>query len=115
FLWFLVLAAVFGGAISRIAAVQVARDEKISLRSALRFSTGKFVSFLSAPLIPVLIIAAIALAVAIAGLLGNIPWLGELVLGALFIFALIAGFVITLVLLGLVGGFSLMYPTIAAE
>ncbi len=115
FLWFLVLAAVFGGAISRIAAVQVARDEKISLRSALRFSTGKFVSFLSAPLIPVLIIAAIALAVAVAGLLGNIPWLGELVVGALFIFALIAGFVITLVLLGLVGGFSLMYPTIAAE
>ena len=114
-LWFLVLAAVFGGAISRIAAVQVARDEKISLRSALRFSTGKFVSFLSAPLIPILIIAVIALLVAIAGLLGNIPWLGELILGIAFILAILAGFLITLVLIGLVGGFSLMYPTIAAE
>src|SRR5687767_13724046 len=65
FLWFLILAAIFGRAISRIAAVQVARDEKISLRSALRFSTGKFVSFLSAPLIPVLIIVVIALVVGI--------------------------------------------------
>ncbi len=115
FLLFLTLAAVFGGAICRIASVQVARDEKISLRSALRFSTGKFVSFLSAPLIPVLIIGVIALLVAIAGMLGNIPYLGELVLGAGFIFALIAGFLITLVLIGLLGGFSLMYPTIAAE
>lgn len=115
FLWFLVLAAIFGGAISRIAAVQVARDEKISLRSAVRFSTDKFVSFLSAPLIPILIIAAIGLLVAIAGMLGNIPWLGELILGIAFILALIAGFLITLVLIGLVGGFSLMYPTIAAE
>lgn len=115
FLWFLILAAIFGGAISRIAAVQVARDEKISLRSALRFSTGKFVSFISAPLIPVLIIVVIGLIVAFVGLLGNIPWLGELVIGIAFFLALVAGFLITLVLIGLIGGFSLMYPTIAAE
>ncbi len=33
--WFLVIWAIFGGAISRIAAVHVARDEKISVRQAL--------------------------------------------------------------------------------
>ena len=114
-LWLLVLAAVFGGAITRVAAVQVARDEKISLRSALRFSTAKFVSFLSAPLIPVLIIAAVGLAIAAAGALGNIPWLGEIVISVAFVLALLGGFLIALVLIGLVGGFTMMYPTVAAE
>jgi len=37
FAWFLLVWSVFGGAISRIAAVHVARDEKISVRQALRF------------------------------------------------------------------------------
>ena len=114
-LWIIILAAVFGGAITRVAAVQVARDEKLSLRSALRFSTGKFVSFVSAPLIPVLIIAAVGLAIAAAGALGNIPWFGELFVSLAFVFALLGGFLIALVLVGLVGGFTMMYPTVAAE
>jgi hypothetical protein len=37
------------------------------------------------------------------------------VLGVLFFLALLGGFVITLVLVGTVGGFNLMYPTIAVE
>mgnify|MGYP006158310279 CR=1 FL=1 len=48
--------AVFGGAISRIAAVQVARDEKISVRQALRFSLNKLLSFVFAPVIPLIIL-----------------------------------------------------------
>ena len=114
-LWALVLLAVFGGAITRIACVQVARDEKISLRSALRFSTSKFVSFASAPLIPLLIVAVVGLAIAAAGALGNIPVVGEIVVAVAFILALLGGFLIALVLIGLVGGFTLMYPTVAAE
>ena len=119
FLWMLVLAAVFGGAISRIAAVEVARDEKISFRSALRFSTAKFVSFVSAPLIPLLIILVLSLLIGLPGLLANVPWgIGDfaaIIIGAAFFLALLVGFIITLVLVGLAGGFSLMYPTIAAE
>ncbi|MEL7239545.1 MAG: hypothetical protein AAGK78_11850, partial [Planctomycetota bacterium] len=64
FAWSLVVLAVFGGAIARIAAVGVARDEPIQFRSALRFATGKFVSFVSAPLMPVIIIAVIGLVIA---------------------------------------------------
>jgi hypothetical protein len=115
FLFFLCVWSVFGGAIARIAAVHVARDEKISIRQALRFSTGKFLSFISAPIIPLLIVGAVALVVAVGGLLVNIPWVGPVVVGALFFLALAAGFVMTLVLLGLAGGFNLMYPTIAVE
>ena len=119
FLWMLVLGAVFGGAISRIAAVEVARDEKISFRSALRFSSAKFVSFVSAPLIPLLIVIVLALLIALPGLLANVPWgvgdIAAIIIGAAFFLALLVGFIITLVLVGLAGGFSLMYPTIAAE
>src|SRR5256885_11436864 len=43
---FSVIWAIFGGGIARIAAVHVARDEKISLSPALRFSTSKFLSFI---------------------------------------------------------------------
>jgi hypothetical protein len=114
-LLFLCIWSIFGGAISRIAAVHVARDEKISIRQALRFSTAKFLSFLSAPIIPLLIVLVVGLIVAIGGLLGNIPYIGPPIIGALFFLALAAGFIMTLVLLGLVGGFNLMYPTIAVE
>jgi hypothetical protein len=107
--------ALFGGAISRIAAVHVARDEKISLRQAMNFAVGKLLSFASAPVIPLAIIIVIGLIVAIGSIIGNIPFLGPIVVGALFFIALLAGFVMTLVLLGTAGGFNLMYPTIAVE
>jgi hypothetical protein len=77
---------------------------------------GKVVSFVFAPIIPLLIILAIGLLVAaVTAVIGWIPGIGPIAIGALFILALIAGFVMTLVLLGLAGGFNLMYPTIAVE
>lgn len=115
FLLFLSVWAVFGGAIARISAVHIARDEKISIRQALRFSTAKFLSFLSAPIIPPVIVLGVGLVVSVGGLLANVPFVGPIVVGALFFLALVAGFVMTLVMLGLAGGFNLMYPTIAVE
>jgi hypothetical protein len=112
---FSIIWAIFGGAISRIAAVHVARDEKISLSNALRFSTSKFLSFIFAPIIPLIIVLVVGLIVTIGGLLGNIPVLGPVLVGVFFFLALAAGFVMTLVLLGTGGGYNLMYPTIAVE
>lgn len=112
FIW-----AVFGGAIARIAAVHVARDEKISFRQALDFSTAKFLSFISAPIIPLAIIGFIGFVITAVAFIALtvVPWVGPIFAGALYFLALIAGFIITLVLLGLLGGFNLMYPTIAVE
>jgi hypothetical protein len=121
-LWFMLVWAIFGGAICRIAAVHVTRDEKIAVRQALRFSLGKILSFLFAPLIPLGIFIFIGVVLAVAGLVLfqlipalHIPLIGQLVLGVFFILALAGGFVMTLILLGLIGGFNLMYPTIAVE
>ena len=115
-LLFLLVWAVFGGAICRIAAVHVARDEKISVRQALRFSVSKVLSFVFAPVIPLLIVLGIGVVLAVGGLLFYLPWgIGSIVASALMIFAFLGGLVITLVLFGTVGGLNLMYPTIAVE
>jgi hypothetical protein len=111
----LALWSLFGGAICRIAAVHVARDEKLSIRSALMFSGGKFLSFLFAPIIPLLIVVGVGLLVTVGSAVANIPYFGPIVVGAVFILALAAGFIMSLVLLGLIGGFNLMYPTVAVE
>lgn len=114
--YFLLIWSVFGGAISRIAAVHVARDEKISVRHALSFSTSKAVSFIFAPIIPVLIVFGIGVVISIAStILFHIPYVGPVIAGIFFCLALLGGFVITLVILGTIGGFNLMYPTVAVE
>ncbi len=114
---FLAVWSLCGGAIARIAAVHVADEgRKLSFRQGLEFAIHKFLSFFSAPLIPIGIVTAIGLAIAIvAGLLMLIPWLGEIVVALGLILALVGGFVIALVILGAAGGFNLMYPTIAVE
>jgi len=117
-LLFLTVWAIFGGAIARIAAVHVARDEKLSVRAALSFSASKFLSFVSAPLIPIIIIGLVGLVPLIAGVLSSIPYVGPifyLLMSALFFILLVAGFIMTIVLIGLVAGLNLMYPTIAVE
>lgn len=107
--------AIFGGALCRMAALQAARDERIGPWRALQFSTKRFGSFFAAPLIPVGIILLISVLIYVGGLLGAIPAVGEIIAGLLTGLALLGGFVIALVMIGLAAGYNLMYPTIAVE
>ncbi len=110
--------SVFGGAIARIAAVHVARDEKISVRQALRFSISKLMSFFMAPLMPLILIAAVALLLASLGYLSEIRYVGglvSLVVGVLFVIIIGVGVLVACAVVGTVCGAGLMYPTIAVE
>ena len=111
----LVVICVAGGAICRISALQFARGEKPGISEALRYSTRKFVSFLAAPLAPIGIAACLGFCVFLLGLLGNIPYAGEIIVALLVILALAAGIVITIVLIGTVAGFNLMFPSLAYD
>jgi len=94
FLWLLLIGSIFGGGITRVAAVQVARDEKISIRQALRFSSGKVLSFIFAPLIPLIIIGVLGLILAAVTCLISLPGIGgiwSVVVGVLFFLAILAG------------------------
>ena len=108
--------ALFGGAMHRIAALHAAREEKISMVQALRFSSSRFISFFAAPLIPLIIILALGLFLFLGGLLfgnlwGSLAW----IMGLLFPIAIVLGLLIAFLAIGLGGGCGLMYPTIAVE
>jgi hypothetical protein len=107
--------ALFGGAIHRMAALHAAREEKISMVQALKFALVKWPSFFTAPLIPLGVVFVLGAMILLGGLLANIPWVGAPLVGFLFFLALGLGVAIAFVLIGLVSGLGLMYPTIAVE
>jgi hypothetical protein len=111
----LIVICVAGGAICRISALQFAHGEKPGMSEALRYSTKKFVSFLAAPLAPIAISICLGLCIFLLGLLGNIPYAGEIIVAIFFIFALITGVVITIVLILTGAGFNLMFPALAYD
>lgn len=111
----LAVISVAGGAICRMAALQFARDERPGMNEALRFSTRKFTSFFSAPLNPIAIVIFIGLFILVLGLLGNIRWVGELLIGIFMPLTLIAGALMAVVSIGAVAGFNLMFPAIAYD
>ena len=82
----------------------------------MSFSVGKVLSFVFAPVIPIFIVLVIGVIIAVPSwILFHIPLFGAPVAGLTTILALVGGFIITLVLLGTMGGFNLMYPTVAVE
>jgi hypothetical protein len=108
--------ALFGGAIHRMSALHAAREEKISIVQALAFALGKWPSFFTAPLIPLGVVFVLGGLVVFGGfVLGNWPYVGAPLVGIFFFLALALGVAIAFVLIGLVSGLGLMYPTIAVE
>ncbi len=111
----LALTSLAGGAICRISALQVARGEKPGLTGALLYSTKRFTNFVTAPIAPITIIIFIGIFIFLLGLLGNIPRIGELIVGIGLPLALFAGVLITVVVIGTFAGFNLMFPAIAYD
>ncbi|MFC1677618.1 hypothetical protein ACFL3G_11235 [Planctomycetota bacterium] len=115
FLIKITLISLAGGAICRVTALQFSRGEKPGLTEAIGFGAKKFTSFLAAPLLLVGIIIFIGLFIFVLGLIGNIPWVGELVIAIALPLALVAGALIAAIAIGMIVGFNLMFPTIAYE
>jgi len=117
-IFFVVVLAVLslaGGAICRIAALQFAKAEPPVLAQAVRFSVRRFASLFAAPLIPLVVIAAVGLSIVLLGFLGNIPFVGELMVGLFLPLTLIAAGFVAVVLIGAIAGLNLMFPAIAYE
>ncbi len=117
-LFFAVMLAVMslaGGAICRIAALQFAQGEKPGLTESVRFSVRKFYSLLTAPITMIAIMAVIGAFIVLLGLVGNIPWIGQLSVGLFLPLALMAAALIAVIGIGILGGFNLMFPAIAYE
>jgi hypothetical protein len=107
--------AFFGGIITRIAAVQLGNKGPISLRQAIRFVANRYLGYLGAPLVPLAIIAVCALGLALYGVLGLIPFIGDIVIFGLGLpIIILGGAVMAVFLIGLVG-YPLMYTTLSTE
>ena len=105
----------FGGAICRCAALEFAREERPGLFESFHYAREKYRSYLSAPLIPVGMVAVFSLVVLLSGLATAIPWLGDLLFSVLFGFLLLFGLIIVLMVIGVAAGGLLLYPSIAFE
>ncbi len=113
--WVLCVWAVVAGAMCRIAAVEQARDTKISLISAVKYSLGNFPAYMTATLLPVAGIGLFWILCIVGGFLGRIPYVGSPLLGFLWGLELVFGFVMAMILIGAAAGWPLMYATISTE
>jgi hypothetical protein len=114
-IWTLAVWSLFGGAITRIAAVQIARGEKIGMFEALAFTRKRLLSYLIAPVFPLLVIFVLLIFMVIYGFFFMIPILGDIFVAGLFWpFMLLFGLGIAIALVGLVG-WPLMAATVSTE
>lgn len=111
----LAIICIAGGAICRISALQFALGEKPGISEAIRYSYRKFASFVAAPLAPVGVSLFLGLCIFLIGLLGNIPRVGEILVAVGIVLSLVCGTLITIVLIGAIGSFNLMFPALAYD
>lgn len=113
-LWALAVWSLFGGLISRIAALELARDEKPSLGAAWAHVRPKLPAYFAAPLLPLVGVLLGVIFLSPLGLLLRLD-LGSIFVGALWCLALVAGLVFTIFIVGLVFGWPLMWGAISVE
>jgi hypothetical protein len=114
-LWSVAVWAFFGAAICRIASVQLAANERITWIAALRHAGSKYLSYISAPLVPLAGAALAAAPIFVMGLIMYPGGLGIFLAALTWPVLLIFGLMMTLLLLGLFFGWPLMWGTISTE
>jgi hypothetical protein len=115
FILIAVVVCISGGAICRSAALEFARGEKPGLTESLGFGLKKFKSLITAPLVLTAITAGFGAVVYLTGLIGNIPYAGELFIALTLAAALVFGLLTLLFLIGSIAGANLIFPVIAYE
>ena len=88
-LWFLFVLSVFGGAICRVIALRIARDESLGVKEALSFSFGNLRAYVQIPLVLGGAIGFFWLCNFIAGIVSAIPVVGPILFIVLFPLAIL--------------------------
>lgn len=107
--------SVLGGAICRISAMQITRQEHVGAIEALQFSLRRFKTFMMVPIVPTGVIVVIGFIIAVAGLPGLIPYFGPAYLTVIMAVLFFLGCLMTIVIIGLIVGHGLMYPAVAVD
>jgi hypothetical protein len=112
--WELLVWAVVGGAIARIAALKYTRDEAPTFTAALRHAVTKLPSYGFGPLIALAGAAVFGVQLLVLGLIMNVSFLAVLA-AAIWPFVLVLGLLMAILLLGALVGWPLMWATVAVE
>jgi hypothetical protein len=113
-LWLIVIWGICGGAIARIALVQIAKQQQAAIAEAFRFAVRSAIPLCLAPLCPLLGLVFCALIVAAFGALYRVPVVGPPLGGILLFVPLLLGLVMMMLAIGLVAGWPLMHAALAA-
>lgn len=113
-LWNVLVWSFFAGAITRIAAMQLGRRERVELRAAVRFAAAHYLWNVTAPLFPLFGVCLAATPIAVLGLLMRMD-VGVFLTALAWPFALLGGLAMTVLLIGLSAGWPMMWPTISSE
>jgi hypothetical protein len=115
--WTSAVWAFFSGAINRIAAMKLAREESLEIKEAFKFGARKFLPNLFSIGFVLAIIGFFYLVcnATIAGWIGRIPYVGDILLGIFFFLVLLSSFLVVFAsALGALG-FNLASSAIATE
>jgi hypothetical protein len=112
--WLLVVWAFVGGVITRMAVLQLTGKEGGGLREAIAYVRRRYLSYLLSPLVPLALIGFLVLCCMLFGIIHWVPGLGDFWDGLLWWLPLLAGLVMTLLLVGMIG-YPMMYTTLSTE
>lgn len=107
--------AVFGGAICRIAALQVTRQEHVGTIEALLFSFRRFRQLFLVPVMPLLVAVVCGLGVTLLSWLSLIPIIGPVIMTISMAVMFGLGCLMAVVIIGLTVGHGLMYPAVTVD
>ncbi|MFN3151950.1 hypothetical protein [Bremerella sp.] len=114
-LWYIATFAIFGGAISRIAAMEFSVNDRCGLKGALSHSLRKFVSYILSPIFPMIGVTMLMVILLVFGL---INWLGPwaaVITGIFGFLAVLVSIGIGMLVVPLILGWPLMWGAISTE
>jgi hypothetical protein len=112
--WTIAVWGLFGGALTRRAAVQLGREENVGIKTALAYAVSKWRGYFASPLLPMIGVLICSAPMFLFGLVMRAD-LGVAAAGVIWPALLVGGLCIAMLLLVLVFGWPLMWPTISTE
>lgn len=113
-LWTFFIWGIFGGAISRKAALVLTRQEQIGFFTALGFSIRRIGSYFSSPLYPMSILIPFAIAGALVGLVCRLD-VGFVAVSVLWGLGVVVSFLMVGLIVGLAVGWPMMVAAVSVE
>ncbi len=113
-LWAILVWSFFGTCICRVAVMRFSRNESIGLDDAFEYAIWKFPATFSGIMLPLFGVLLLLIPLALMGLIIKLD-IGMVLMGAVWIFALLMGLLITLLLFGLFFSWPLIPASVSAE